>query len=413
MFAPVPYLTKEGFSHHFEIGCFIMKNVTGPILLEEEWEACIYHEWVFPPSLIKTWEGLAQDYGDTGVFLSPAWFEQWWNAFGRPGRLFVVVLEESGKTKAIFPCWAPDGADPLSSGGRIDSLTNDHTHYYDFLARPSTRRTALQKFGHLLKQIKPRAKMRFEYLCETAAAEASFAAELRRRGIPLHKYEEDYNPYINLAPTLWEDYLKSLQSKFKANLRRRRQKIEQEGSLSLEVIKSSPALEGPLSEAFEVELRGWKGKEGTAIKCLPEVERFYRGLAGWGSREGRFYLFAIRLNGEVIAFNLCLSSQKTLFLLKTGYDEEKYSSFSPGHLLQYEMLKRLFEEGEFGRYTFGGVLSPWKLEWTAPDRTYSYQWLEVYPASLIGRLEYEYRYGWKLFLKRFRTVRRIKEWMTA
>jgi CelD/BcsL family acetyltransferase involved in cellulose biosynthesis len=387
-----------------------MNTVTGPIPLGEGWEAQIYHEWVFPLSLIEAWEEMARAYGDTGVFLSPAWFEPWWNAFGRPDRLFVAVLEQGGEPRAIFPCWTPDDADPLSASGRIESLTNDHAHYFDFLVAPPRRQTALQKFAGLVRQIKPRAKMKVEYLCEPDGTESGLYAELSRGRIPVHRYEAAYSPYLPLAPTTWEEYLKTIQSKFKANLKRRRQKAEQIGTVSFEATQDLHRFEDRLSEAFDVEYRSWKGKEGTAIKCLPDVERFYRELVQRKPPSGRFHLFSLRLKGRMIAFNLCVSSHKTLFLLKTGYNDEEFSALSPGQLLHYEMLRHLFEGAEFRRYTFGGVVSPWKTDWTDPERSYRFQWLEGYPATLLGRLEYGCRYGWKTYLKRFRTARRIKEW---
>src|SRR3990170_7360251 len=107
----------------------IMRNITGPIQLGGKWNAVIYHDWDLPSDLIEQWEAMAHVYGDAGVYLNPGWFEQWWKVFGTPGELFLVVLEENGETRAIFPLMKSGGGKSRRKGS-IGSLTNDHSHYF-------------------------------------------------------------------------------------------------------------------------------------------------------------------------------------------------------------------------------------------------------------------------------------------
>ena len=155
---------------------------------------------------------------------------------------------------------------------------------------------------------------------------------------------------------------------------------------------------------FEIEFRSWKGKEGTAIKSDPEVKSFYRDLTHWAMGENCLLLFLLKLDGLPIAGSFCLSSGKTVFLLKPGYDES-FSSLSPGSLLQAEILKYLFALPEIAVYNFLGACDRWKMEWTSSSGESSS--VRVYPKSLRGWGQYCFRYGWKTTLKRLRVTRLV------
>lgn len=38
--------------------------------LSDGWSGVIYQEWDFPAEVVETWERLALDYGDAGIFVS-------------------------------------------------------------------------------------------------------------------------------------------------------------------------------------------------------------------------------------------------------------------------------------------------------------------------------------------------------
>jgi CelD/BcsL family acetyltransferase involved in cellulose biosynthesis len=58
--------------------------------------------------------------------------------------------------------------------------------------------------------------------------------------------------------------------------------------------------------------------------------------------------------------------QGRLYLLKTGYDE-RYASFSPGHLLYLEMIKRSCEDG-IAAHELLGPTTPFKERYATETR---------------------------------------------
>ncbi|HVX41343.1 MAG TPA: GNAT family N-acetyltransferase [Gemmatimonadaceae bacterium] len=356
-----------------------------------------------PATTRDAWRALAAASGDAGIFVGPGWFDAWWPSFGTPGTLAIVELARRGETVGVFPC-AVARAGPSRL---LCSLTNEHSFYFDFALAPAGREETIARFCGLLASRAPRAAVRFDAFSRRSPTVSLLASLLRRRGFPVHQASVAWAPWIDVRGP-WADFETALHSKLRNNLKKGRRRAEREGTLAFEVVRSGDALQPALTEAFAVEHSSWKGGEGTSIQSDATVERFYRRLAEWAASEGRFSLFALRLNGRMIAFDYCLASGRTMFALKTGYEQSLAARFSPGNLMRHELLRTLFADERFDRYDFLGPAYPWKLEWNA--RAEAKAALTVYPRDVAGWWEYGSLYGWKTALKRALRLSGHRRW---
>jgi CelD/BcsL family acetyltransferase involved in cellulose biosynthesis len=351
------------------------------------WRARIFTRWNFPRTVLKTWDDMALQCGDVGVFLESGWFEQWWSAMGRRGTLFVVIVEHGSEIRGVFPCW-------IAPGGRIQGLVDDF--HYDFLIAPEQRSRTLACFVETIRRYGGSAL--FHNFPVSSDTPRALARTLWSRLVPAGLYAHAAAPYVPTSEETWTSYVDSLHSKLRNNLKKGRRRAEHDGTLLFEVVRRPESLDSLLDELFEVEARSWKGKQGTAIKSASETEKFYRAVARRAMDQDSLFIFTLRLNDAVIAFDLCVAGATTMFALKTGYDQSVASRFSPGNLMRFRVLEFLFQEQQFRSYDFLGPSYPWKLEWTALTNTATS--LEVYPRSLAGWARYMRKYGWKAPLKR-------------
>lgn len=375
-------------------------KIPATLSLSDGWVGHIYQHWNFPPEVIRSWRRLVLGYGDVSIFLSDGWFENWWNAFGGSDQLFVLVLTKNGEVKAIFPCLIKSTSCNGMKRSVIGSITNDHTCHYDFVIDPDGREDALSHFIGALRRIMSDAEVAFEYMPSSGENTVSYVSTLRRGRTPVHTSHGPWAPWIELSGD-WNQFLEALPRKLRSNLKRRRKHAEEKGKLEFEVIRQSDGLDETLDALFEIEARSWKGKEGTAIKLDSEVECFYRRLAHWAMKENCLYIFLLKLDGLPIAGSICISSGKTVYLLKIGYDE-LFGKLSPGSLLQAETLKYLFMVPEIAVYNFLGACDRWKMEWTSSFGESSS--LNIYPKSLKGWGRYFCRHGWKIPLRQLRAI---------
>ena len=210
------------------------------------------------------------------------------------------------------------------------------------------------------------------------------------------------SPYIEVNGD-WQSFLQRLTSKRRSNLRRLRRRLEAQGEVAVEVLDGSDRLDDLLDEGFEVEARGWKGSQGSAIASDKQSVEFYRRVAGWAAARGSLRLAYLRLSERPLAFDYCLEEGGVHYLLKTGFDPE-YRSFAPGVLMREEMLARAFSLG-LKAYEFLGADAPWKREWT--DSYRERRLVQAFAPSPLGVAERAaFTYGRPIARRALRAVGR-------
>lgn len=150
------------------------------------------------------------------------------------------------------------------------------------------------------------------------------------------------------------------------DLRRRRRRLEEAGTLTLESTMEGPALERALEDFLAVEAAGWKGEAGTALRSRPQTEAFARALFRPQGDPVSVRADLLRLDGRTVAASLALISGGTAYLLKTAYDETLRAQ-APGLVLEEAIVRALHADGFAGRLD-SATLPGSALESLYPER---------------------------------------------
>jgi CelD/BcsL family acetyltransferase involved in cellulose biosynthesis len=329
----------------------------------------IHHEL---DPLAAEWDDLADRVG-ASPFLRPRWFSAWQRAFGTNSPEVVAVRHK----------YRLAGVAALERKRLcLRSPTNWHTPAWAPLADSAAALEALCEA--MVKRARPRLSLWF---LDAGTDELTTcwraAARCHARVYPLER-----SPYVTLDGT-WEDYERRLTAKRRSNLRRMWRRLEESGTVELQVLDGRRDLARLLDEGFRVEASGWKGERGSAIDATPETRAFYEDVATWASRRGSLRLAFLRLDGRPLAFDFAIEEADAHALLKTGYDPE-FRSFAPGVLLRAKMIQRAFGQS-LATYEFLGDMVDWKREWT--DSTRERVALEAFtptPAGVVGWAAWAY-----------------------
>lgn len=306
-------------------------------------------------SIAGAWDRLADEVG-APPFARPGWITAWWRSFGR-GRLRVLTVETTERLTGVVPI--------VRLGAVIRSPTNSESPSFGLLAadKASAVRLAatLLSYGARRLDLSP--------LSSDDLGFRSVEEEARGRRFRIITRPVLLSPYVSTQGD-WETYQAGVGSKLRSEMRRRRRRLDELGHIRLEVTAGGERLRPLLAEGFRVESSGWKGAHGTAIDSDPRTLRFYRDVARWADERGWLRLAFLRLDGRPIAFDLSLETDRTHFLLKTGYDHA-FHKFGPGVILRSMMLERAFS-GSTDTYEFLGTVvgqnNRWKLDWTEEYR---------------------------------------------
>lgn len=163
---------------------------------------------------------------------------------------------------------------------------------------------------------------------------------------------EQYRRYFVDLRGLFDDYLRKFSSKSRSTLAR---KIRRFAEFSGEEIEWREFRRVEEVEEFhclarEVSKKTWQ--ERIPLGGFPDTDEFRRELFDLASH-GRMRGYILFHLGKPISYAYCLAQDDALLYGRLGYDPE-FKRWSPGTVLLYLILQRLFAEGNFRLFDFGG-----------------------------------------------------------
>jgi CelD/BcsL family acetyltransferase involved in cellulose biosynthesis len=197
-------------------------------------------------------------------YLRHDWFRIWHEAFVPGGaKLEVEVWRRDGEVAAVLPLWR--------RGPRGASLSNSHSEVFDLITAED------EAYPVVANHLRRRPMTRLFRLDGSSPL-------LRSAGSQWYVDREIESLFIDLSAgydAVWSGFSKNLRS----NLRRNQHKLERLGELTF-VDNADGLIDGAFEICLDLERRGWKGRNGTAILSRPETTRFYRGLAELAREKG-------------------------------------------------------------------------------------------------------------------------------
>jgi CelD/BcsL family acetyltransferase involved in cellulose biosynthesis len=125
--------------------------------------------------------------------------------------------------------------------------------------------------------------------------------------------------------------------------RRLRSRLEELGTVRLEIVAADDAQATWVDRFLSLEARGWKGRRGFAMDNTAADSGFFYDLVSGLGKDSRLILHTLWLDDKPVAMkcNLLPSGDRGGFAFKIAYDEE-YARYSPGVLLELENIEDLF-----------------------------------------------------------------------
>lgn len=348
--------------------------------------------------LEKDWNALVETTSDA-PFYRHEYIRSWLDSFV-PGAALKVLTgrDHAGNLVAALPLVAERGFLYGLPVRWLVSPTSTHTARFDLIA--ADRRSAARAFVRTLADDDTWDVIRITDVPAGGNAWDLYHAAAGA-GFPAGVWESHWSPFIPL-PGSYDVLATRLSSKFRANLRRRRRRLEERGAVTIERVTGGVALEASLEECFALERSGWKGRRGTAAALSRKTLGFYTGLAHQASRGDYFSLYFLKVAGRAIAAQYGLTRRGVYSLMMTCYDET-FGGHSPGHLLMEDVLRDCVRRG-LSEFDFLGCDLGWKLDWSPTAR--AHHWFFIFRDNRLGRTLQKAKFGWipaaKAGLKRWK-----------
>ncbi len=320
-------------------------------------------------------------------FLRYEWLENWWRHFGAGRRLAILSVRREGRLVLGLPLleeWGGRWGVPFVT---LRSLTNDHSFQFDMLAAGEDPAAVRALWNYLRRRPRQWHLLRLEEVARDEAVVRSLVDEIRRDGFPTGLWNSYESPFLPLEGD-WDAFQNELKAKFRSNLRNRTKRIRALGPVTHEMLDGDAVTDEVLQRCFEIERRGWKGTQGSAIACDSTLVSFYTGWCRIASRLGWLRVSVLRVGDSWAAFDISLRIADQLYCLKISYDPE-YAPYSAGQLLNSEILSWCFAEG-VKQYHFLGPLTEAKKDWQPCVRPHA--WLFAYNRGPVAGAAHLYKF---------------------
>jgi hypothetical protein len=157
--------------------------------------------------------------------------------------------------------------------------------------------------------------------------------------------------YVDLRAGTFDQYLKKFSKKTRYNLRRTVQQFAKQsgGILDFRCYRSQEEMAEFCQHAAAVSRLSYQHKIGFGF---PEGEgstkQLMQDAATW-----RVSGFVLMYNATPVSYALCRINSDIITYSSTGYDPQ-FVRLSPGKVLLYTIIEKLFSEGNFHYFDFGG-----------------------------------------------------------
>ena len=325
----------------------------------------------------------------------------WLEAFA-PHDPFLVTAHERGTLVGLAALQRLTEQWQFKRVSVVQSLTNVESYRFEFLAEDGRLDIARDLWRTLCRGANADV-IRLDHVPErspTLAAGLDVARELGWRAI----LEETFlTPVRALSRSQAWDH--GLRSSFKYRLRNRLKRLAAKGDVAFDIASTQPEIHAALPKFYQLEASGWKGAQGTAVVQQPNVKRLYDEIIRRSCGDVRIAL--LEVSGTPIAAQVYLASARTMFLLKTAYDEA-YGLFVPGQLITARVVQYGIEQG-MNALDFMADNERWKANWAT--EFIRHQRMLLFAPTLAGQYAYWAGYGIRDQLKRVPGFTRLVHWL--
>ena len=197
----------------------------------------------------------------------------------------------------------------------------------------------------------------FRLLIENKEPTELLCSHLRAANFMLNRYYQFDNYFVDTRELEYSDYYKSLPSRLRHTIIRKRKKLERLHSFSASIFSSYEDL--AVDDYMEVYARSWKDRE-MYPKFIPELCRLAAQLSVL--RMGILYI-----DSKPVASQIWLLSGRKAIIYKLAYDEV-FKAFSVGSILTNEMAKVILKNDRVEEIDYGIGSEPYKKDWIVPIR---------------------------------------------
>ena len=267
------------------------------------------------------------------LFISPVWLEVWWSVFGNNRELYLTSVREDDAVIGIAPLMIDDGISSIIGSA-------DVCDYLDLIVSPNRDQDFFDTLIDDLKQ-KGVKQLNLESLRPDSTILTRLTDVALHRGCEVTVTPSDVTLEMEL-PGTWDDYLMTLNSKQRHEVRRKLRRLEEAGNFEYHSICGAASV----IEAFDAFLKMFTESRDDKADFLTEKrELFFRSMTESMANAGVLKLGILEIETIPAAMIMYFDYNDSIYLYNSGFEKE-YISLSVGLLSKVLCIKDSIESGK-------------------------------------------------------------------
>jgi CelD/BcsL family acetyltransferase involved in cellulose biosynthesis len=313
--------------------------------------------------LAPRWERLCEETSSL-PFYRPEWIAAYLKAFEPDSQVVLMTARAGDKLVAVLPLTRKRAWFAGVPVWKLAGAANIHSTQFDIVRTScDAGEAAIPAFWNLLKGIPGWNMLELPLLSRNSVGLKliKLASKDGCRTMSVHFSE---CPVLSLkrdekGQLTW---LQDTSRHFRHELRRCARILTREMGEEPKLVRRTNPDREALEQFYELEASGWKGREGSAIKCTPQTRSFYNQISQEAAARGYFCLHSLEVNNRMLAGAFSVQSADCLYPLKIAYDESLRRG-GPGQVMFDRILNECARRG-ITRLFFGGRNDAYKMKWT-------------------------------------------------
>lgn len=183
----------------------------------------------------------------------------------------------------------------------------------------------------------------FRFLSENGPAAMAIRAAAEASGRAMTRISGHGRAVLRSDVPAEELLTSALSSKKLKELRRQLRRLADDGAVEFREHRSAVEVAAGVDRYLELEARGWKGQNNSAMRDHADQLAFIHALFASRAAEGQARVLELVVDGTIVASGLVVITGRQAWFYKIAYDESR-SKCSPGVQLTIELTKRLIED---------------------------------------------------------------------
>lgn len=359
--------------------------------------------------LRNQWDSLLFSGSSTPLPLTHGWIQAWWNEFNHNKSLRVFCIYDDQELIAIAPFYQEKVTYRGAPIKQLHLLSDGHSPYSDLIYSGTL---SLEKIAEVLKLLIQENKNDLVVFAKLPKTSPTYTC-LVNPADACH-----YNIVIKdnlLTPTIlisgeWGVFFKKRSRKFKKSINNKLNRFKKEPDFKIDCETVSTVDQPVLNEIVEISKKSWKSRIKNDLGSDKAGRNFLLGLVETFGINNHIQVWILRKNAVPVAYEFHIIFDNVAYPVRADYDEN-YKKYSPGSILEYTVLKQLFDEQCITEY-YTCADNYWYLNnWTNDLR--EHYTVEVFSSTIKARVLYFIETHIVPIAKRIRNILQPKRKQTS